>query len=808
MASSRRRILLLRLVVLLLLSSCACIDAVSLTTNQRTQASFVELLQALTEAAKEAAGPGATVSMHANKAAESQAVAAASQAEVRWHSSGIHLKIPTPSLGLVPESRGEGRFFMPDGSGRESPTGAATGRLNAVHGVCTSLEGGAQGGQPSVVGRAWTCPHPRVELPTVHKVQVTKAPAGPGFKAQSPPPKKAPPSASAEARELACDVCQAAVEAGAAQLLPRLPKMREALERSKANIDESSQADMAVKRMERIAAHAAARSGFLQEIVRACTGMPPPVHSTHRVTQEPYPEGARAAAAAQTGSTDKVPSYRQRLRVRATTQTSDAQQDAQNQAAADGDPKALRVVTEACERLVAVLRGPSPESAKDTYDEGVVVRTHVSGGPGDSWHHSNFVNDGTRDRVQTILMDDDVDVMASALRTEEAQQAKKAQDGFPAYVDERPDLDHALSVLYAAVTKLQFTNQDEGANARMKRRQVLKISAIAACARTQACYAEENGMWNWFFSSSSAGTSSVSSGNDAIEELEAVSKDVETTLHNIMNKFRDKQHELFESIDEEDAKAAAMEVAAATRRAAERALNEANQAASTLEHDEEEEDEDDEEDGNRESVYTRADRILSKSLPNGCVTLMQGWWSYEFCHQKTVRQFHAEAMPVKEGAGPSNQRQSVQMVETASIRLGSYDGQVTASKRKSTTYFDSQMLSSTRREASRAMRLIVNAQTPLLQDEDFPKGSVASRGEVSHLKRRRYLLYSYTHGDPCTGTPEGDAVGNVARSTTVKLTCASDRKMSAFVREPATCEYVLVLAFPELCTLPELRMPI
>lgn len=731
----------------------------------RAQASFVDLLQALTEAAKEAAG-GAAVGALGEGAAQSAsaAVAAAAAADVRFHSSGVHLKIPAPSRNLVPEQHGDGRYFNADGSGREV-TEVSAGKLNEVTGVCTSLEGAAvdmpSSAESRVVARAWTCPHPREAAPVRHHVPRPK----PNTASAKQPAAQHQPPGSAAARELSCGVCHAAVEHGAKSMMARLATVRASLERSKAAPE--ARQDVSFKRMERIAAHAAARAGLKNAVVEACSGVPPPILKTHRVTQEPYPEGARAtmAAASENGL---PPTLRQRLRARATQSGATAGGTATG---LEVSPASRRLIADSCARLISALAGPAPDKATDVYDAGLNVQTEVKGGPGDSWHHLSAPSP----KVVTLLMDDGPEAIAAAVERRDGAGERDPVYGFPAGIDARPDLDHALSILYAASAQHAHWDTDEGVG-RRQRREIVRATAAAACDRTHACYAESNAIWSYFApdetNTPQAGAASIPSRADAA-----------AIFANAASK----------TIDEEDAEKRRKE-----------------------EEGEEEEENDDDDEELVESldsmeIYNRADRILAATLSStGCVTLMQGWWSFEVCHHKHVRQFHAEAMKVTQNsaAGLRKQKEVVQMVETATIRLGAFDGSATEVAREAAVSSDSHVLEGRpgSSEAKVAARRILAARTPLLGADDYPKGSPHRDVAASpKKKRRRYLLYSYTNGDPCTGTPEGDAVGGRPRSTTVKLACAPENKRVAWVTEPETCVYSVVLQLPELCNMPELK---
>lgn len=149
------------------------------------------------------------------------------------------------------------------------------------------------------------------------------------------------------------------------------------------------------------------------------------------------------------------------------------------------------------------------------------------------------------------------------------------------------------------------------------------------------------------------------------------------------------------------------------------------------------------------------------SFENVCMTFPRGWWTFEWCYNQYVRQFHRE---------PSGEI-------TADFMLGTYD------LRRS-------------RDANRK----VKEWLTLRSDEEWAErlsGPVPTAAPVSEYNPIRipYLSSVYTKGQPC------DELGGRGRSAEVRHRCCP-RSRNAHIEaidEPALCRYQVTVCSPELC---------
>ena len=135
---------------------------------------------------------------------------------------------------------------------------------------------------------------------------------------------------------------------------------------------------------------------------------------------------------------------------------------------------------------------------------------------------------------------------------------------------------------------------------------------------------------------------------------------------------------------------------------------------------------------------------------NHCYYRVEGWWTYELCHGKQIRQYHAEGM------GPS-------AMVTGEFSLGEFDIDAT--------------------EAANKMKAdAMKGDEDTANDASIPK-------EVTHV---------FTGGTPCDLT-------SLERETTVVYKCLSGGENTQPVTqiqqiaEPATCRYLVTVVTPELC---------
>ena len=133
---------------------------------------------------------------------------------------------------------------------------------------------------------------------------------------------------------------------------------------------------------------------------------------------------------------------------------------------------------------------------------------------------------------------------------------------------------------------------------------------------------------------------------------------------------------------------------------------------------------------------------LLEVLKDRCFIRQEGWWSYEFCYQKKLRQLHLEDEKIVQ-----------------EYVLGVYDAEATAA-------FNQNL-----------------SDISTLKD---PRSKDASQ---------RYHAHQYTNGTICDLT-------NQPRETEVRFVCSEPRAMISSITELSTCKYALTVQTPMLCKHP------
>ncbi|KAF5725851.1 protein OS-9-like [Tripterygium wilfordii] len=133
---------------------------------------------------------------------------------------------------------------------------------------------------------------------------------------------------------------------------------------------------------------------------------------------------------------------------------------------------------------------------------------------------------------------------------------------------------------------------------------------------------------------------------------------------------------------------------------------------------------------------------LLEVLKERCFIRQEGWWSYEFCYQKKLRQLHIEDDKVVQ-----------------EFVLGVFDAEATAA-------FNQNL-----------------SDISTLKD---PRSKDASQ---------RYHAHQFTNGTICDLT-------NQPRETEVRFVCSEPRAMISSITELSTCKYALTVQSPMLCKHP------
>ncbi|XVF47992.1 hypothetical protein PTKIN_Ptkin03bG0154800 [Pterospermum kingtungense] len=143
-----------------------------------------------------------------------------------------------------------------------------------------------------------------------------------------------------------------------------------------------------------------------------------------------------------------------------------------------------------------------------------------------------------------------------------------------------------------------------------------------------------------------------------------------------------------------------------------------------------------------DSPYHPTPDELLEVLKDRCFIRQEGWWSYEFCYQKKLRQLHVEDEKVVQ-----------------EFVLGVYDEEATAA-------FNQNL-----------------SDISTLKD---PRSKDAAQ---------RYHAHQYTNGTLCDLT-------NHPRETEVRFVCSEPRAMISSITELSTCKYALTIQCPMLCKHP------
>lgn len=189
-------------------------------------------------------------------------------------------------------------------------------------------------------------------------------------------------------------------------------------------------------------------------------------------------------------------------------------------------------------------------------------------------------------------------------------------------------------------------------------------------------------------------------------------------------------------------------------------------------------------------------QILDRTLTQLCLQSSQsggGWWTYEFCHEKSIRQFHETLGVRKNSAGA---KVASKVVESEHV-LGKYDPASEAHVQDGEEY-----------------KYVVNATSTTSSTSTTSTTNVAvgtSWGEGNGA----YYQVEYTGGDTCDTSDVTDSaiVAGTAGKTTMLRRAASVRYHcgSAFdvqVSEDSTCHYIVDVKVPGLCRHPLFRAPI
>ncbi|KAI4175061.1 MAG: hypothetical protein LQ346_008133 [Caloplaca aetnensis] len=157
---------------------------------------------------------------------------------------------------------------------------------------------------------------------------------------------------------------------------------------------------------------------------------------------------------------------------------------------------------------------------------------------------------------------------------------------------------------------------------------------------------------------------------------------------------------------------------------------------------------------------------LLKEMEGNCMYFISGWWSYSFCYNAEVKQFHQ--LPPGKGAPIYP---PVEDPSTPSYVLGRFERKPQARSKKSTPRIDAPKENT----------------PPSLHHEKSSTTQLRAKGDI------RYLVQTLSGGTTC------DLTGR-DRKIEVQFHChpqSADR--IGWIKEVSTCSYLMVIYTPRLC---------
>jgi Glucosidase II beta subunit-like protein len=187
-------------------------------------------------------------------------------------------------------------------------------------------------------------------------------------------------------------------------------------------------------------------------------------------------------------------------------------------------------------------------------------------------------------------------------------------------------------------------------------------------------------------------------------------------------------------------------------------------------------------------------QILDRTLNQLCLQSQSGgWWVYEICHQKSIRQYHETLGVRKNSAGA---KVSAKVVESEHI-LGRYD-----------------ITNESHVPDEEEWKLVVNATTT--------SSTAVAASLLWGEGNGAYYQVEYTGGDTCdtadvtdsavvagtktAGSSSNKAVFLLQRAASVRYHCG--HTFDVQVSEDTTCHYIVDVKVPGLCRHPLFRAPI
>lgn len=186
--------------------------------------------------------------------------------------------------------------------------------------------------------------------------------------------------------------------------------------------------------------------------------------------------------------------------------------------------------------------------------------------------------------------------------------------------------------------------------------------------------------------------------------------------------------------------------------------------------------------GQEETIRELLDRVIGKACIQSSTS---GWWSYEYCHRKHVRQFH-ESINIQMETGKATGKEDIYMLGFYNADLDSYPDEEEYKYVMNTTLTPSGASSDTVKEGSKDGSLTVAA----------------------------YFTAEYTGGEVCDDSDVTDSAvkaGGVSshvieRASSVRYSCGPS--FDIYVKEDHTCHYIVEVTVPALCEHPMFKAPV
>jgi Glucosidase II beta subunit-like protein len=182
--------------------------------------------------------------------------------------------------------------------------------------------------------------------------------------------------------------------------------------------------------------------------------------------------------------------------------------------------------------------------------------------------------------------------------------------------------------------------------------------------------------------------------------------------------------------------------------------------------------------------------VLDIAFGKACIqsNTAAGWWSYEYCHRKHIRQFHESIYINTETGRTSADTEDIYMLGFYNEDLDSYPDED-------------------------EWKYLVN--TTLSLSGTSSDGSTGSKnGAGIGTQVASYLSVEYTGGDVCDDSDVTDAAikagsvggGRIERACSVRYMCGS--RFDVRVNEDHTCHYIVEVSIPDLCDHPLFKAPV